>query len=113
MVEKRKFTRVNIKSVAEIILPGDEFSQGYVGGISRGGLEVYTEMQMRRDAVYAFRLHFLFQDQEITETVQGKVKWSAAFKKAYVSGIEFTTALNTTDHANLLLFIGKAEAYYK
>jgi hypothetical protein len=113
MVEKRKFTRVNIKSVAEIILPGDEFEQGFVGGISRGGLELYTQTEMKREEVYTIRLHFLFQEQEITETIRGKIKWSASFKKAFVSGIEFTSALNVTEHANLLLFIEKAEAYYK
>jgi hypothetical protein len=113
MAEKRKFTRVSIKSVAEIIFPNDEFSQAYVGGISRGGLEMYTQIEMTSGQVHAVRLHFLFQGKERTETVEGKVKWSASFKNAFISGMEFTTVLNAADHINLLLFIEQAEAFYK
>lgn len=113
MVEKRKFTRVSIKSVAEIIFQNNEFSQAYVGGISRGGLEMYTQVEMTPGQNHTLRLHFLFQGEERTETVEGKIKWSASFKSAFISGMEFTKELNASDHANLLLFIGQAEAFYK
>lgn len=113
MVEKRKFTRVSIKSVAEIIFPNDEFGQAYVGGISRGGLEMYTQIEMISGQNHTVRLHFLFQGEERTETVEGKVKWSASFKNAFISGMEFTKELNAADHTHLLLFIEQAEAFYK
>ncbi len=113
MAEKRKFLRVSIKSVAEIIYPNEEFAQAYVGGISRGGLEMYTQVEMISGGIHTVRLHFLFQGEEKMETVRGKIKWSASFKNAFISGMEFTSILNATEHTGLLLFIEQAEAFYK
>lgn len=113
MVEKRKHIRVTIKSVAEVVLPDGDFDQAYVGGISRGGLEMYTSKEIKRDTSIHITLHFLLEGQEVTESVEGKVKWSASFKNAFVSGVEFSSVLTAETHPNLIRCIEQAESFYK
>ena len=111
MVEKRKYKRINIKSVAEVALPDGEFDQAYIGGISRGGLEMYTTKEIKKDQSCRVTLHFLYEGREMTETTEGKIKWSASFKNAFVSGMEFTKALTADETPNLLRYVQKAESY--
>ncbi|MBI3803324.1 MAG: PilZ domain-containing protein [Nitrospirae bacterium] len=113
MIEKRKHIRVTIKSIAEVILPEGDFDQAYVGGISRGGLEMYTGKEMKRETPVKITLHFLLEGQEVTEAVQGAVKWSASFKNAFVSGIEFSSVLSAEANPNLVRCIEQAELFYK
>ncbi|GEM_PF-5330859 len=113
MNEKRKHIRVTIKSVAEVVLPDGDFEQSYVGGISRGGLEMYTSKEIKKDSSIKITLHFLLEGREVIEPVQGKVKWSAAFKNAFVSGVEFSNVLNSETHPNLIRCIEQAESFYK
>lgn len=113
MVEKRKHIRVTIKSIAEVILPDGNFEQAYVGGISRGGMEMYTSSEIKPDTPIKITLHFLFEGQEATEAAQGKVKWSAAFNKAFVAGVEFSSILTAQTNPNLIRCIEQAESFYK
>ncbi len=111
MAEKRKYKRVNIKSVAEVALPDGDFDQAYIGGISRGGLEMYTGKEMKKDQSCKITLHFLYEGREMIETTDGRIKWSASFKNAFVSGVEFTKVLNAQENPNLLSYIQKAESF--
>lgn len=113
MMEKRKHIRVTIKSIAEVVLPDGDFDQAYVGGISRGGLEMYTSKEIKKDTSVKITLHFLLEGQEETEALQGKVKWSASFKNAFVSGVEFSNVLTVETNPNLTRCIEQAESYYK
>lgn len=113
MVEKRKHIRVTIKSIAEVILPDGDFDQAYVGGISRGGLEMYTGKEMKRDTRVKITLHFLLEGKEVSESVEGTVKWSASFKNAFVSGVEFSRVLAVEVNPNLIRCIEHAESFYK
>lgn len=113
MIEKRKHIRVTIKSIAEVVLPDGDFDQAYVGGISRGGLEMYTSIEIKKDTPVKITLHFLLEGREETEALQGKVKWSASFKSAFVSGVEFANVLTAEIYPNLTRCIEQAESYYK
>ena len=113
MVEKRKHIRVTIKSVAEVVLPDGDFDQAYVGGISRGGLEMYTSKEIKQATLLKITLHFLLDGREVAEAAQGKVKWSASFKNAFVSGVEFSSVLTGQTHPNLIRCIEQAESFYK
>lgn len=113
MIEKRKHIRVTIKSIAEVVLLDGDFDQAYVGGISRGGLEMYTGKEIKKDTSVKITLHFLLEGEEMTEVVQGKVRWSASFKNAFVSGVEFSNVLTAETNPNLFRCIDQAESYYK
>ncbi len=111
MIENRKYTRVSIKSVADVMMPGGIANQAYLGEISRGGLEMYTKGALQEDVTYTIKPYFLFEGHEMTETLKGKVKWSCPVRNDFVSGIEFTKTVTDGNHPNLLRCIEQAEVY--
>ncbi len=111
MIENRKFTRVSIKSVADVMISGSLANQAYLGEISRGGLEMYTKLPLQKDVTYTIKPYFLFEGREMTETLKGKVKWSHPIRNDFVSGIEFTKAVTDNSYPNLFRCIEQAEVY--
>jgi PilZ domain len=114
MINKRQFTRVTIKSVGEITCVDDNRRfKAFVGGISRGGLEIYSHEVVQRDCQLNISLSFLDADGKPTvENLAGRVRWSAPFQDAYIAGIQFDVLVDRDHTPALADYIENAERYF-
>jgi len=114
MTNKRQHKRVTIKSVGDIVCVDDHTRfAAYVGGISRGGLELYTPEKMNPGSRVKMALSFLDKDGKLTvENLSGQVRWSAPFKDAYIAGIQFDTLVDRDSTPALNEYIENAERYF-
>jgi len=111
MRDNRRYTRVSIRSVADIELPDGTSDNAYLGEISRGGMEMYTRSELQKNATYTIKPYFLFEGHELTETLKGQVKWSSSIKNDFIAGIQFTKVVTKENYPSLSLCIEQAEAY--
>lgn len=113
MVNKRQYTRVTIKSVGEFVSIDDNRRfKAYVGGISRGGLEIYSHEVVKPNCRLKISLSFLDRDGKPTvENLTGQVRWSAPFQDAYIAGIQFDVLVDRNQAPALADYIQNAERY--
>jgi hypothetical protein len=111
MTNRRKHARVTIKAVSKVSLIGeDRFTKAFVGGISRGGLEIYTESKVEKGTRVDVTLTFVAKNGKIIdEGVSGTVRWSSSFEENYISGIEFDAALDRRVNPALTEYLENAE----
>ena len=112
--EKRRFKRVTITSIAEIMLVDEkEKFRAFVGGISRGGMEIYTQRALRPDNEVQIWLHFIdISGKEKLEEIRGKVKWTTQFSDAHVAGLEFSEVIDGKRYPALLTYLEQAEKFF-
>lgn len=112
-IDQRRHKRVTIKSVAEVVAENNSRFQAFVGGISRGGLEIYAPQPVATNARLQMVLTFLDKDGKMQEeSVAGVVRWSARFESSYLSGIEFDHLVDAGRTPALAAYIENAERYY-
>jgi len=111
---KRQYPRVTIKSIGEIYCPEDHRRfKAFVGGISRGGLEIYSQEILNRDCRLKISLSFLNKDgRPVVENLEGQVRWASPFQEAYVAGIQFDSLVNRDTTPSLADYIENAERYF-
>jgi hypothetical protein len=109
--DRRKHARVTIKAVSKVFFSGENRStKAFVGGISRGGLEIYTEGKVEKGTRVDVTLTFVGKNgQKIDEGVSGTVRWSSSFEENYISGIEFDAALDPRVNPALSDYLENAE----
>jgi hypothetical protein len=114
MTNKRQHKRVTIKSIGDIIRVDDQHRfTAFVGGISRGGLEIYAPERLNPTSRVKIALSFLDKDGKLTvENLSGQVRWSAPFKDHYIAGIQFDTLVNRESTPALNEYIENAERYF-
>jgi hypothetical protein len=111
-VERRKYQRFTIKSVAKIALPtqGKELF-AFVGCISRGGLEVYCQESLPTGEQATIQLTFLNrQGQTIQETLRGTIRWCTKLGEATIAGVEFIAPVEQKHHAALWAYLAVPES---
>ena len=109
--EKRRFKRVTITSIAGIILVEEkkEF-RANAGGISRGGIEIYTQEVLHPGHAIPIRLRFIdISGKEALEEIQGQVKWTNKLSDTHVSGLEFAEVINENNYPALLTYLKQIE----
>lgn len=113
-IEQRRYKRVTIKSIADIKVQNREAGfQAFLGGISRGGLELYAPEPLEKGDLLSLSLMFLDKDgKNQIEILRGVVKWSDAFESAYIAGIEFDHLIETDSTPFLAAYIENAERYH-
>ena len=113
-VEKRRFKRVTITSIADIELVGEKKKfRAYVGGISRGGMEIYAQTALSPGNEIQVRIHFIdVTGKEKIEEVRGQIKWTNQFADAHVAGLEFSEVINEANYPALLAYLEQAEKFY-
>jgi len=114
MTNKRQHKRVTIKSIGDIVLVDDQRRfTAFVGGISRGGLEIYTPERMNPNCRIKIALSFLDKEGKLTvENLSGQVRWAAPFKDAYIAGIQFDRPVDRESTPALNEYIENAERYF-
>lgn len=114
MTNKRQHKRVTIKSIGDIVRVEDQYRfTAFVGGISRGGLEIYAPEKMAPNDRITVALSFLDKDGKLTvENLSGQVRWSAPFKDAYIAGIQFDVVVDGERTPALFEYIENAERYF-
>jgi len=111
-MERRRYTRVTIKSVAKINLPaiGRELF-AFVGSISRGGLELYCQEPLPIGQAATIQLTFLDrQGETLQETLQGAIRWCAKLGEATIAGVEFSAPIEEPNHTALWAYLAPHEA---
>lgn len=112
--EKRRFKRVTITSIADMMLVKEkkEF-RAYVGGISRGGMEIYSQEALRSGDEIKIRLRFIdVSGKETLEEIQGQVRWASQFSDAHVAGLEFAEVISENNYPALLACLERAEKFF-
>lgn len=102
-MERRRYQRVTIKSVAKIIMPaiGQELF-AFVGNVSRGGLEFYCQEPLPTGKPVTIHLTFLNrQGETLQEILHGTIRWCAKLGEATVAGVEFSALIDEHNHAAL------------
>jgi len=114
MTNKRQHKRVTIKSIGDIVCLDDQRRfTAFVGGISRGGLEIYTPEKLNPDGRIKIALSFLDKDGKLTvEDLSGQVRWAAPFKDAYIAGIQFDVLVDRESTPALNEYIENAERFF-
>ena len=115
MINRRKHHRVTIKAVSDVFCRDDNQQfKAFVGGISRGGLEIYSKAELKKDCQLDISLHFKDKDgTSVKEEINGKVRWSAPLEGDYVSGIEFEREVDPKRNPALAEYLLTAEDYLK
>ncbi|MBI3622007.1 MAG: PilZ domain-containing protein [Nitrospirae bacterium] len=106
-IERRRYQRVTIKSVAKIAVPalGAELF-AFVGSISRGGLELYCQEPLPAGKPATIHLTFLNrQGETLKETLQGTIRWQAKLGEATIAGVEFSAPIEPQNHAALWAYL--------
>src|SRR3990172_6151600 len=106
-MERRKFERIAIKSVAELnmLATGEELF-AFVGGVSRGGLEIYCQQPLAVGKVVRVRLTFLNrQGEEAQELLEGAIRWCSKLGEAHIAGLEFSAPIKERDHPALWSYL--------
>jgi Tfp pilus assembly protein PilZ len=113
MVNKRKHPRVTIKAISDVLCKDDNRRfKAYLGGISRGGLEVYSSEKMNEGCRLEILIHFIDKSgQPVSEKIPGKVRWSAPMEKDFIAGIEFDQTVDNKQNPALTNYIKAAEDY--
>ena len=113
-IEQRRYKRVTIKSVADIQVENRKASfRAFLGGISRGGLELYAPEPFEKGDGLSLSLSFLDKDGKTrVETLRGVVKWSGAFESSYIAGVEFDHLVEAESTPALAAYIENAERYH-
>ena len=114
MTNKRQYKSVTIKSVGDVFCIDDSRRfKAFVGGISRGGLEIYSQEMINRDCRLKINLSFLDKDGKPTvENLTGQVRWAASFQDAYLAGIQFDVLVDQDTTPALADYIENAERYF-
>jgi Tfp pilus assembly protein PilZ len=114
MTNKRQHKRVTIKSIGDIVRLDDQRRfTAFVGGISRGGLEIYTPEKLSPNGRIQIALSFLDKDGRLTvENLSGQVRWAAPFKDAYIAGIQFDVLVDRESTPALNEYIENAERFF-
>lgn len=114
MTNKRRHKRVTIKSVGDILCVDDHRQfKAFVGGISRGGLEIYSEVNVKTNCRLKIALSFLDKDgKPKVENLSGQVRWSSQFQDAFIAGIEFDEIVDRESTPALYEYIENAEHYF-
>jgi len=83
-MERRRYPRVTIKSVAKIGMPAiNKELFAFVGSISRGGLELYCQEPLPIGQAATIQLTFLDrQGETLQETLKGAIRWCAKMWRA-------------------------------
>ena len=115
--EKRRFKRVTITSIADMVLVNEKNEKkefrAYVGGISRGGMEIYTQEILRPGNEIKIRLRFIdVSGKEALEEIQAQVKWASQFSDAHVAGLEFAEVIGDENYPALLAYLEQAEKFF-
>jgi hypothetical protein len=115
MVERRKHLRVTIKSVADAAIDGQpEHFESFIGGISRGGLELYAKRPIEKGMRLQLLLDFLDKDgKPQREMVRGQVRWALLFDDNRLAGIQFDQVITEQNHPLLFAYLQHAERFYK
>jgi PilZ domain len=111
MTNRRKHARVTIKAVSQVtFVEGGRSIKAFVGGISRGGLEIYTDDPVDKGTRVDVTLTFLSKNgKPIDESVGGSVRWASPFEEHYICGIEFDALLDTRVNPALTEYLDEAE----
>ncbi len=114
MTNKRRHKRVTIKSVGDIFCVDDNRRfTAYIGGISRGGLEIYAPERVKPKCRLEIQLTFLDKDgKETVAGLTGEVRWSAPFRGAFIAGIQFDVIVDGTVSPELDQYLTTAEEYF-
>ena len=112
--EKRRFKRVTITSIADIMLVDEKkMFRVYVGGISRGGMEIYTQKALHPGNEIQIWLRFIdTSGKEKLEEIRGRVKWTNQFSDAHVARLEFAEVINEKNYPALLTYLEQAEKFF-
>ncbi len=115
MTNRRKHPRVTIKAVTEVLCVNDDRKfKAFVGGISRGGLELSTHDPIDQDCRLELTLHFVNKSgKSQREKISGMVRWFAPFDENYISGIEFSHVLDKADNPALTEYLANTEENLK
>jgi len=115
MENRRRHQRVTIKAISDIFCKDDNRRlKAFVGGISRGGLEIYSKTELKKDCRLDISLYF--KDKEgnsVQEEINGQVRWSALLEGDYISGIEFEREVAPHRTPALDEYLLTAEDYLK
>lgn len=109
--ERRKYERMSIKSVAELsLLPAEQSRFAFVGGISRGGLELFCQQPLSVGLGARVRLTFLDrQGRQVQETLTGVVRWCSRLGEAHLAGLEFHTPIDEQGHPFLWAYLAHSQ----
>ena len=112
--EKRRYKRVTITSIADIVLVEEkkEF-RANAGGISRGGIEIYTQEVLHPGHAIEIRLRFIdISGKEALEEIRGQVKWTNQFSDAHVAGLEFAEVIDEKNYPALITYLEQVEKFF-
>ena len=106
-MERRKYQRITIKSVATIdLFTHQRRSFAFIGCVSRGGLELYCQESLALAEPVSIVLSFLSrQGDESQDTLEGTIRWCSKLGEAYMAGVEFTTPIVESEHPALWLYL--------
>lgn len=106
-MERRRYQRMTIKSVAKIAVPAMRKELfAFVGNISRGGLEFYCQEPLPAGNTASIQLTFLNrQGEPLQETLEGTIRWCAKLGEANIAGVEFTVPIEERTHAALWAYL--------
>ena len=106
-MERRRYERIAIKSVAEInVLATGQELFAFVGGVSRGGLEIYCQQPLAVGKEMRVRLTFLNrQGEEAQEMLEGVIRWCSKLGEAHIAGLEFAAPIKERDHPSLWSYL--------
>ena len=115
MTNKRAHKRITIKSIGDFYCVEDDRSfNAYIGGISRGGLEFYSEESIKPGQKLKISLTFKGLDgKAVVEDLTGQVQWSAPFQDAFIAGVQFDVIVDGKAMPALDRYIEISEQFYK
>jgi c-di-GMP-binding flagellar brake protein YcgR len=111
-MERRRYQRMTIKSVAKITVPAMRSELfAFVGSISRGGLELYCQEPLPTGNAASIQLTFLNrQGETLQEILQGTIRWCAKLGEASIAGVEFSAPIEERTHAALWAYLSHESA---
>jgi hypothetical protein len=109
--EKRRFKRVTITSIADIMsVDVKEKFRAFVGGISRGGMEIYAQKALRPGNEVRIWLHFIDINGKEAEEIRGKAGGPTSFRTRMWQGWSFRST--TIKLSVLLAYLEQAEKFF-
>lgn len=115
MKERRKYTRVKIKSMGEAVRQEDNTRfKVIVGDISFGGMELFSEDPFEEGERLEITISILTgKKKNIEETFSGSVRWVQPFNEAFIGGFQFDQLVEKDTYPEVYLHIMEAEGYLK
>ncbi len=109
--ERRKYERMSIKSVAELsLLPAEGSRFAFVGSISRGGLEMFSQQPLSVGLAIGVRLTFFDrQGRQVQETLNGVIRWCSKLGEAHLAGLEFHAPIDEQGHPFLWAYLAHSQ----